>query len=106
MKVGILGSGIVGQTIGGKLVELGHDIIIGTRDAGKLNEWLGKVGGKARVGSFNDAAAHGEIIFNCTSGAGAIDALKMAGERNLNGKVLIDISNPLDFARACRCRCW
>lgn len=99
MKVGILGSGVVGQTIGGKLVELGHDLVMGTRDAGKLQEWLGKVGGKARVGSFANAAAHGEIIFNCTSGAGAIEALKMAGERNLNGKVLIDISNPLDFSK-------
>lgn len=99
MKVGILGSGVVGQTIGGKLVELGHDVVMGTRDAGKLKEWLGKVGGKAKVGSFADAATHGEIVFNCTSGAGAIEALKMAGERSLNGKVLIDVSNPLDFSR-------
>ncbi|MGH8055871.1 MAG: NADPH-dependent F420 reductase, partial [Candidatus Entotheonellia bacterium] len=98
MKVGILGSGIVGQTIGAKLVELGHDVLIGTRDAGKLQEWLGKVGGKARVGSFANTAAHGEVIFNCTAGAGAVEALKLAGERNLNGKLLIDISNPLDFS--------
>ncbi|MGH2397512.1 MAG: NADPH-dependent F420 reductase, partial [bacterium] len=99
MKVGILGSGIVGQTIGAKLVELGHDVMIGTRDAGKLQEWLGKVGGKARIGSFANAAAHGEIVFSCTAGAGAVEALKMAGERNLNGKLLIDISNPLDFSK-------
>ncbi len=98
MKVGILGSGVVGQTIGRKLVELGHDVLIGTRDAGKLREWLDKVGGKARVGSFADAAAHGEIVFNCTAGAGALEALKMAGERNLNSKVLLDVSNPLDFS--------
>lgn len=68
MKVGVLGSGMVGQAIGAKLIELGHDVVVGTRDPGKLQEWLGKVGGKARAGSFADAAAHGEIVFNCTAG--------------------------------------
>lgn len=89
----------MGRTIGAKLVELGHDVVMGTRDAGKLQEWLGKVGNRARVGSFVDAAAHGEILFNCTAGVGSLEALRMAGERALNGKVLIDIANPLDFSK-------
>ncbi len=99
MKVGVLGSGMVGQAIGAKLIELGHDVVVGTRDPGKLQEWLGKVGGKARGASFTDAAAHGEIVFNCTAGVGSLEALKLAGERNLRGKVLLDVSNPLDFSK-------
>ena len=57
------------------------------------------MGNRARVGSFADAAAHGEILFNCTAGVGSLEALRMAGERTLNGKVLIDIANPLDFSK-------
>jgi predicted dinucleotide-binding enzyme len=99
MKVGVLGSGMVGQAIGAKLVELGHDVVVGTRNPGKLQEWLSKIGGKVRAGSFADAAAHGEIVFNCTAGTGSLEALKLAGERNLKAKVLIDVSNPLDFSK-------
>lgn len=99
MRIGVLGSGMVGKTIGTKLIELGHDVMMGTRDSGKLREWLAKVGNKARVGSFAEAAAHGEVVFNCTSGTGSIEALKMASEKNLNGKVLVDVSNPLDFSK-------
>lgn len=99
MKLGVLGSGTVGQAIGGKLVELGHEVMMGTREAAKLNEWLEKVGGRAQVGTFAQAAAHGELIFNATNGAGALEALGLAGEANLNGKILIDISNPLDFSK-------
>ncbi len=99
MRVGVLGSGMVGQAIGAKLIDLGHDVVVGTRDPGKLQEWLGKVGGKARAGSFADAAAHGEIVFNCAAGVGSLEALKLAGERNLKAKVLLDVSNPLDFSK-------
>jgi predicted dinucleotide-binding enzyme len=99
MRIGILGSGPVGQTIGTKLVELGHDVVIGTRDPGKLREWLARVGGGARAGSFADAAAHGELLFNCTAGAGSLEALRLAGASHLDGKVLVDVANPLDFSR-------
>lgn len=99
MKLGILGSGMVGKALGGKLVELGHEVMMGTREPAKLREWLGQVGGHARVGTFAEAAAHGEIIFNATNGMGALEALKLAGEANLNGKILVDISNPLDFSK-------
>lgn len=99
MKLGVLGSGTVGQAIGGKLVELGHEVVMGTREAAKLNEWLEKVKGRARVGTFAEAAAHGEMVFNATNGAGTMEALQLAGEANLSGKILIDISNPLDFSK-------
>ena len=99
MKVGIIGSGTVGQTIGAKLAASGQDVMIGTRDAGKLSEWLSRLEHKVRVGSNAEAAAHGEIVINATSGAGALEALQLAGADNLSGKILIDISNPLDFSR-------
>jgi len=98
MKVGIFGSGMVGQTIGSRVAVLGHAVMMGTRNPAKLQEWLGKVAGKARVGSLADAAAHGEILFNATNGNGSLEALALAGEANLNGKILVDISNPLDFS--------
>ncbi len=98
MDIGIIGSGMVGQTLGAKLVGLGHDVVIGTRDPGKLEEWLEQVGGNSGAGSNAEAARHGEVVINATAGAGALEALAMAGEENLDGKVLIDVSNPLDFS--------
>jgi len=97
MKAGVLGSGMVGQAISARLAELGHDVMIGTRDPNKLNEWH-SAHQDIKIGSFAGAAAHGEIIFNATNGAGSLEALRMAGESNLNGKVLVDISEPLDFS--------
>ncbi len=73
--------------------------MIGTRNPAKLQDWLGKVGANAMVGSLAQAAAYGEILFNATNGGGSLEALALAGEANLNGKILIDISNPLDFSR-------
>lgn len=98
MKVGVLGSGMVGQAIAAKLAELGHEVMVGTRSPEKLQEWLAGVGGNVRIGSMAETAAHGEIVFNATSGAGSLEALQLAGAENLNGKVLIDIANPLDFS--------
>ena len=97
MKAGVLGSGMVGQAISARLAELGHDVMIGTRDPNKLGEWRASHK-DVKIGSFAGTAEHGEIIFNATNGAGALEALNMAGESNLNGKVLVDISEPLDFS--------
>lgn len=99
MKIGVFGSGIVGKTIGGKLAEIGHEVMIGTRTPAKLEDWLGTVSGNVRVGSFAETASHGEILFNATNGNGSLEALALAGETRLNGKILLDISNPLDFSR-------
>ena len=98
MKVGVFGSGMVGQAIGGKLAELGHEVMIGSRSPTHKQDWLGKIGGSIKVGSLAEAAAHGEILFNATNGAGSLEALSQAGEANLNGKILIDLANPLDFS--------
>ena len=101
MKIGVLGTGMVGQAIGAKLVELGHEVTMGSRSAGneKALEWVAGAGQGAREGSFADAAAHGELVFNCTAGAGSLDALRAAGDEELRGKVLVDVANPLDFSK-------
>lgn len=112
MKIGILGSGIVGKTIAGKLASLGHEVKLGTRDpeatlarnekdmAGgpPLRVWLE---GRKEVGlvTFAEAAKHGELVVNALSGDGSLPALALAGEENLASKVLLDVSNPLDFSR-------
>ena len=101
MKIGILGTGMVGDAIGTKLIQLGHEVKMGSRSANneKAAAWVKKNGKNASQGTFADAAAFGEIVFNCTSGMASLDALKMAGADNLKGKVLIDIANPLDFSK-------
>jgi predicted dinucleotide-binding enzyme len=99
MNIGIIGTGIVGKTIGSKLIELGHNVMMGSRTPNneKASAWAAESGGSH--GTFADAAAFGEIIFNCTSGTVSLDALTLAGEKNLSGKTIIDISNPLDFSK-------
>ena len=101
MRVGILGTGVVGKTLGHKLVRVGHDVRMGSRKAGsdKAKAWVKEAGKGASEGSFANAAAHGEIIFNCTAGMASLDALRAAGTRNLQGKILVDVSNPLDFSK-------
>src|SRR5512134_93108 len=100
MKIGVLGTGVTGQTIGSKLVELGHDVILGSRDEAnpKAVAWAKEEGHNALYGSFMNAAEFGEIIFNCTLGSASLEALRMAGERNLDDKVLIDTANPIDYS--------
>lgn len=99
-KIAVLGTGMVGDTIGSKLIEVGHTVMMGSRTADneKALAFVAKHNTGASAGTFADAAAFGEIIFNCTSGGGSVDALKMAGESNLNGKIIIDLANPLDFS--------
>lgn len=101
MRIGVLGTGSVGRRIAGKLVELGHEVTMGSRSADNkaLREWVTEAGTGAAGGTFADAAAAGELIFNCTSGEAALDALAAAGGDNLAGKVLVDVSNPLDFSK-------
>jgi len=98
MKIGVLGTGATGQTIGSKLVELGHDVMLGSRDEAnpRAVAWAHEEGHNALYGTFMNAAEFGEIIFNCTLGAASLDALQLAGARNLKGKILIDTANPFD----------
>ena len=101
MKLGVLGTGMVGNAIGTKLVALGHDVKMGSRTATneKAEAWVKQAGRGASQGTFADAAAHGEVIFNCTSGTGALEALTSAGKENLRDKVLVDVADPLDFSK-------
>ena len=108
MKIGVIGSGIVAQTLGAKLIELGHDVAIGTRDpaklaekknmAGSLHDWLGQVK-TGKVLSFKEAAAHGELLINATHGQISVEALQMADAGRVGPKVLVDVSNELDFGK-------
>jgi predicted dinucleotide-binding enzyme len=101
MRIAVLGTGSVGNTVGTKLVSLGHEVKMGSRDAAnpKAAAWVAGAGAKASAGTFEDAAKFGELIVNATSGQGAMAALKAAGAENLRGKIVIDISNPLDFSK-------
>jgi 8-hydroxy-5-deazaflavin:NADPH oxidoreductase len=101
MRIGILGTGVVGKTLATKLAKLGHHVHMGSRSAGgeKARAWIKEAGGKSSEGTFADAAAHGELVFNCTSGMASLEALRAAGAKNLEGKTLIDVANPLDFSK-------
>ncbi len=113
MKITVLGTGLVGRLLAGKLDSLGHDVAVGTRDpqvtlarteSGKTGDvdtppysvWQREHPG-VRLLAFPDAGAHGEIVFNATQGAVALDALAAVGAANLAGKVLVDLALPLDF---------
>jgi predicted dinucleotide-binding enzyme len=101
MRYAVLGTGMVGQTLATKLVELGHQVKLGSRQAGneKAVAWGASAGEGASEGSFADAAAFGEVVLNATAGMASLDALRAAGAENLAGKVLIDVANPLDFSK-------
>lgn len=98
MKIGVLGTGQVGRTLAARLVELGHDVVLGAREATnpRATEWVESMGGRARAGTFADAAAHGEVVVNATAGAVSLRAIELAGPQNLAGRVLIDVANALD----------
>jgi predicted dinucleotide-binding enzyme len=99
MRVGVLGTGMVGEAIGSRLVELGHEVRMGSREAGneKATEWAEAAGDGASEGSFADAAEFAELVVNATAGKASLEALRAAGADHLAGKVLVDIANPLDF---------
>lgn len=101
MRIRILGTGVVGKTLATKLAKLGNDVHMGSRNAGgeKATAWVKEAGGNSAEGTFADAAAHGDIVFNCTSGIASLEALNAAGAQNLGGKTIVDVANPLDFSK-------
>ncbi|MBS3915321.1 MAG: NAD(P)-binding domain-containing protein [Bacteroidetes bacterium] len=101
MKIAVLGTGMVGRTIGGRLVGLGYQVMMGSRTADneKATAWKAEHGAMASHGTFSNAAAFGEIIFNCTKGMHTLEILELAGRQNLSGKILVDVTNPLDFTK-------
>jgi predicted dinucleotide-binding enzyme len=112
MKIGVLGTGMVAQAIAGKLESLGHAVMVGTRDVAAtlarstpdgmgnppFSAWA-KQHAAVKLGTFAQAAQHGEMLVNATSGMASLAALQQAGAANLAGKTLIDIANPLDFSK-------
>jgi len=100
-KIGIFGTGVVGNSIGTKLVQLGYSVMMGSRTASneKANAWVAANGKNASAGTFNDTADFGDIIFNCTRGDATLEVFKQAGIDRLNNKVIVDIRNPLDFSK-------
>lgn len=98
-----MGSGEVGQRLGDGFTQLGHSVKIGTRDPKKqeILGWISSHGGqegKASSGTFAEASSFGEIIVLATSWSGASNAIRLADPMNLEGKILIDVTNPLDFS--------
>ncbi len=110
MRIAVMGTGVVGRTIAAGLVRLGHEVVVGTRDPGVTRErtepdrfgtafpkWLSEHPGIG-LGTFAEAASHGELVVNATSGLASIPALTSAGGQHLAGKILLDIANVLDFS--------
>ena len=99
MRIGILGTGGVGQALATAWSGLGHEVCMGARDAAnpKAAAWAAAGRGRAH-GAFQDAARHGDVVVNCTAGTASLEALAAAGAEQLAGKPLLDVSNPLDFS--------
>jgi predicted dinucleotide-binding enzyme len=112
VRIAVLGTGVVGRALSGKLASLGHETWLGTRDvaaalaqteaardgSGTFAEWHGR-NSQVQVATFAEAAGNAEVVFNATAGTASLDALNRAGEENLAGKLLIDVANPLDFSK-------
>ena len=113
MDIGIIGSAQVAQTLAAKLLELGHSVMVSSRDTAQAKDrgdWGAipsaadfaaaqrELGRTAAAGGFADAATHGEVVINATAGGHSLDALAAGGSANLAGKILIDVANPLDFS--------
>jgi hypothetical protein len=100
MRVGILGSGPVGQALGIGFANAGHTVKMGSRDPRqeKITQWLAKAGARTSAGTFADTATFGELLVLATLWSGTESAIKLADPRNFTGKVVIDATNPLDFS--------
>jgi predicted dinucleotide-binding enzyme len=111
MKIAVLGTGMVGRAVAGRLAELGHEVTVGTRDVTAtmtrgetdqmgnppFGEWAAEHP-TVTLASYADAAAPAELVVNATAGAVSIAVLEAAGAANLAGKVVLDIANPLDYS--------
>ena len=100
MKIGILGTGMVGEALGTKLVQLGHEVKMGSRAANNesATRWAAKNGGRASQGTFADAGGLGEMAFLCLKGDVELDVVRAVGD-GLKGRIVVDVSNPLDFSK-------
>jgi predicted dinucleotide-binding enzyme len=95
MKIGVIGSGVVGQALGKGFIEHGYEVMLGTRSPDKLSDWKKKAGKGAGVGTVAETARFGDIVVLAAKGTAAADALSLAGAENLAGKTVIDATNPI-----------
>jgi len=111
MRIAVLGTGPVGRILAARFAALGHEVVVGTRDVAatlartEADAWGGppfatwlEANAPVRLASYRDAAASAELVVNATNGSGSLAALTDAGAENLAGKLLVDVSNPLDFS--------
>lgn len=98
-RIGILGSGDVGQALGRGFARHGWDVMLGSRtpDSKKLREWIASAGNRSRTGTFGEAAAFGEVVILVTLGTAAQEVLDLAGPANFRGKLVLDGTNPIDY---------
>lgn len=101
MNIGVLGTGIVGEAIATALTKKEHSVRMGSRTENneKATAWVKKANDRATQGNFNDAAAFGDLVFICLNGAHVLEALRLIDKESLEGKIVIDITNPLDFSK-------
>jgi 8-hydroxy-5-deazaflavin:NADPH oxidoreductase len=104
MRFGVLGTGMVGATIASKLIDLGHEVMMGSRSAESVAaaNWVAAAGARARRGTFAQAARFGQALVNATAGAASLEALAHVDREDLVGKLLVDVANPLTFAYGSR----
>jgi 8-hydroxy-5-deazaflavin:NADPH oxidoreductase len=97
MKIAVLGTGMVGNALGTKLVQKGHEVTMGSRSAKNesAQKWASSLGERAHTATFQEAAAFGELVISCTGGMHSMEALATVGVEPLRNKILIDVSNPL-----------
>lgn len=94
-KIGIIGSGTVGQTLATGFLKYGYEVMIGSRDQSKLADWKSNAGVGGSTGTFAEAAEFGELLILATKGSAALNALELAGKGNISGKTIIDTTNPI-----------
>lgn len=101
MNIGVLGTGTVGEAIATALTQKGYNVRMGSRNMNneKAETWLKKSNDHASIGNFEDAAVFGELVFVCLNGAYALDVLQNIEPESLAGKIIVDITNPLDFTK-------
>jgi predicted dinucleotide-binding enzyme len=101
MKIGILGSGPVGQVLGAAFADLGNEVVLGSRnpDQDKVKEWIAKTGKGVKASTFPETAKFGELVVLCTLWSATENVIKLANPKNFSGKTVIDATNPLDFTK-------
>ena len=98
-KIGVIGTGVVGQTLADGFLRHGHEVMLASRDPSKLADWKNKSGAKASTGTFAEAAKFGEVLVLAVKGDAAEEAVSLCGD-GLNGKVVLDATNPISTTAA------